>query len=150
MKWNIKRFSNLEAKEMYEILKVRNDVFVVEQRCIYQDIDDKDKSAYHIFAMDNDIVIAYLRVLEKGISYNEISIGRVLIDRNNRGKGLAKEIMLKAINFVETDLKEKVIRISAQEYLINFYSSLGFEIVSEAYLEDDIPHVEMLYKKAHH
>ncbi|WP_432661913.1 GNAT family N-acetyltransferase [Wukongibacter baidiensis] len=147
MKWEIKKFRELKLEELYEILKIRNTVFVIEQECIYQDVDDKDKEAYHLFAMEDDKVVAYLRILGRGISYNEASIGRVLIDNNYRGKGLARELMLKAISFVESDLNEDTIRISAQEYLINFYGSLGFKAVSDMYLEDDIPHVEMLYKK---
>ena len=109
-------------------------------------IDGKDNKSYHLFAKENGQIIAYLRILEKGVSYNEISIGRVLTDKKYRGKGLVKQMMIRAIGFIENNLKEKVIRIGAQEYLINFYSSLGFVRVSEVYLEDDIPHIEMLYK----
>lgn len=147
MKWHIKQFNELDPYEIYEILKVRNEVFVVEQKCIYQDIDDKDKSSYHLFAADKGVVIAYLRILEKGSSYDEISIGRVLIDKEYRSQGLAREIMLNAIDFIENNLGEDTIRISAQEYLTRFYCSLGFKIVSDMYLEDDIPHIEMLYRR---
>ncbi|SHK53367.1 GNAT family N-acetyltransferase [Tepidibacter formicigenes] len=147
MSWKIKKFEELNVEEIYEILKARNEVFVVEQECAYQDCDDKDKNAYHLFMKENDTISAYLRVLEKGISYDEISIGRVLVNKNYRKKGLARQMMLNAIDFIENKLNEKSIRISAQEYLINFYKSLGFEQVSDTYLEDDIPHVEMLYKK---
>lgn len=149
MNWEIKKFEELKTEELYEILKIRSTVFVIEQQCIYQDVDDRDKRAYHLFAMENGKVVTYLRILGKGISYSEVSIGRVLIDNNYRGRGLARELMLKAIDFIENDLKEEIIRISAQEYLINFYRSLGFKIVSDVYLEDDIPHIEMLYKKEH-
>jgi ElaA protein len=121
-------------------------VFVVEQQCIYEDCDGKDKKSYHLFAEHNGEILVYLRILEKGISYNEISIGRVLARENYRGNGFAKQMMLRAIEFIENNLNEKVIRISAQEYLLKFYSSLGFVRVSEGYLEDDIPHIEMLYK----
>ncbi len=149
MNWEIKKFKELKVEELYEILRIRNTVFVIEQQCIYQDVDDKDKNAYHLFAMENGKVVAYLRILGKGISYREVSIGRVLTNNNYRGKGLGKELMLKAIHFIENDLKEETIRISAQEYLLNFYGSLGFKSVSDMYIEDDIPHVEMLYKKGH-
>jgi len=88
-----------------------------------------------------------LRILEKGASYNEVSIGRVLVDSKHRGKGLAREMLLKAIDYIEEHLKEKEIRISAQEYLMDFYKSVGFIINSDGYLEDGIPHIEMLYKK---
>jgi ElaA protein len=90
-------------------------------------------------------VVAYLRVLEKGVSYPEISIGRVLVTEGNRRKGLARELMEIAIDFIKKDLGENRIRISGQLYLQAFYESLGFQTVSEVYLEDDIPHVEMLY-----
>jgi len=149
LNWEIKKFKELKVEELYEILRIRNTVFVIEQQCIYQDVDDKDKNAYHLFAMENGKVVAYLRILGKGISYREVSIGRVLTNNNYRGKGLGKELMLKAIHFIENDLKEETIRISAQEYLLNFYGSLGFKSVSDMYIEDDIPHVEMLYKKGH-
>lgn len=145
MKWKIKKFNELEVEEIYGILKLRNEVFVVEQQCIYQDCDGKDEKSYHLFAEENGKITAYLRILEKGVSYSEISIGRVLTKQEYRGKGLAKEMMLKAIEFIENGLNERKIRISAQEYLLNFYSSLRFQKISDVYLEDDIPHVEMLY-----
>jgi len=147
MKWAIKRFNQLNVNEVYEILKMRNEVFVVEQQCIYQDCDGKDPNGYHLFAREDGDVAAYLRILDKGMTFDEISIGRVIVAQSYRGKGIAKELMLRAIDFVENELGENVIRISAQEYLFDFYKSLGFEKISEAYLEDGIPHVEMLYKK---
>jgi ElaA protein len=146
MNWKIKKYNDLGVDELYEILKLRSEVFVVEQQCIYEDCDGKDKNSYHLFGEHNGEILVYLRILEKGISYNEISIGRVLARENYRGNGFAKQMMLRAIEFIENNLNEKVIRISAQEYLLKFYSSLGFVRVSEGYLEDDIPHIEMLYK----
>lgn len=140
----IKHFAELNTEEIYEIIKLRNEVFVVEQKCIYQDCDDRDKSSYHLFGIEDGKIIAYLRILQKGISYNEISIGRVLVDIDYRGRGLAREIMLKAIYFIKNNLNEKEIRISAQEYLTDFYKSLGFVINSNGYLEDGIPHIEMI------
>ena len=145
MDWKMKRFEELTTTELYEILRVRAEVFVVEQTCIYQDLDEKDKKAYHLFCEEEGKILAYLRILDKGVSYSEISIGRVLTTENNRKKGLAREMMKKAINFICKDLGEKQIRISGQLYLQVFYESLGFQTVSEMYLEDDIPHVEMLY-----
>lgn len=145
MNWKIKTFGELSNDEMYEILKLRSDVFVVEQNCIYQDCDGKDRSAYHLFAEENGEILVYLRILEKGVSYDEISIGRVLSNKKYRGKSLGKQMMIRAIEFIEVELNEKVIRISAQEYLLKFYSGFGFVKVSEGYLEDDIPHIEMLY-----
>lgn len=145
MEWKIKKFENLSIEEIYKMLKVRNEVFVVEQNCPYQDCDGKDTQAYHLFLEDSGDVIAYTRILEKGVSYDEASIGRFLVKEEYRGKGLAKEMLVRAINFVEESLKENSIRLSGQVYIKDFYKSNGFKEVSDTYLEDDIPHVEMLY-----
>lgn len=147
MNWNIKKFNQLKVEEIYKILALRNKVFIVEQECAYLDCDDKDLNSYHLFSEENGEVIACLRILKKGVSYDEISIGRVSVRKSYRGKGIAREMMLKAIGFIESNLKEDTIKIQAQAYLINFYSSLGFKAVSEEYLEDNIPHIDMLYKK---
>ena len=144
MNWKIKRFEEMTTTELYEILRVRSEVFVVEQTCIYQDLALKDKKAYHLFCENNGEIAAYLRILDKGVSYPEISIGRVLTRETNRRIGLAREMMQKAISFVEEELSEMQIRISAQLYLKQFYESLGFLITSEVYLEDDIEHIEMV------
>lgn len=146
MKWELKKFKELNVDEIYDILKLRNEVFIVEQECAYDDCDGKDRQAYHLFLKDNDKIAAYLRILEKDVSYNEISIGRVVVDKSYRGKGLAIEMVSKAINFIIENLHESEIRISAQAYLVDFYKNLGFKEVSEVYLEDDIPHMEMFYK----
>lgn len=146
MEWIIKTYDELTKDELYEILKKRIDVFVVEQNCPYDEIDNRDKDSYHIFLKKHMNVIAYLRILEPGISFENISIGRVLVDKNQRGNGLAIEMMNKAIDFIINNLRYNIIRISAQEYLIGFYENLGFEKVSNVYLEDDIPHVEMVYQ----
>lgn len=147
MNWELKKFKELNVEEIYRILKLRNEVFVVEQQCVYQDCDGKDEKAYHLYLEDNGKIIAYLRILNKGVSYDEIAIGRVLVHKNYRGKGIAREMMLKAINFIESNINETVIKLQAQEYLVNFYKSLGFKEISIVYLEDNIPHVDMLYKK---
>ncbi len=147
MDWIIKKFDELKAKNIYDILALRNEVFVVEQECAYLDCDYKDLNAYHLFLEQNNKIVAYLRILEKGISYDEISIGRVAINKDFRGKGLSREMMLKAIEFIENNLKETSIKIQAQSYLIKFYSSLGFKPTSEEYLEDNIPHIDMIYNK---
>jgi len=146
MNWEIKKFNELNVMELYNILKVRTDVFVVEQECPYSECDGKDIKSYHLYTKDGDDVIAYLRILPPGLSYEESSIGRVLVRKDNRGKGLAKEMMKIAMNFIKEDLKEYKIRLSGQEYLINFYKDLGFQVVSDMYLEDGIPHVEMIYQ----
>lgn len=140
----IKHFNELTAKELHDIFKLRSQVFVVEQNCIYQDIDDKDPSAWHLLQWENDELVTYLRILPKGISYDDVSIGRVISHPDYRGKGLSRNAFLKAFQFIQEVLNEKTIRISAQAYLKSFYGSLGFRQVSEEYLEDGIPHVEML------
>ncbi|AEB31055.1 conserved hypothetical protein [Carnobacterium sp. 17-4] len=147
MEWKIKTFNELSNDELYEIIKLRSEVFIIEQQCIYEEYDGKDKKAYHLFWEKDGEILAYLRILEKGVSFNEISIGRVLVTKKYRNKGLAKEMMSRALEFIEDNLNEKVIRISAQEYLLKFYLSLGFVKVSQVYLEDGIPHMEMLYNK---
>ncbi len=144
---SIKKFSELTVEELYNILKIRNEVFVVEQQCVYQDCDGKDQESYHLVAMDNERVIGYLRIPNKNVSYMEVSIGRVLVTADVRGKGIAKDIMANAIDFIINELKENKIRISAQSYLEEFYESLGFIKVSKEYLEDGIPHIEMLLKR---
>lgn len=147
MNWELKKFEELKVEEIYKILKIRNEVFIVEQQCAYQDCDGKDENSYHLYLEDNGEIIAYLRILKKGVSYDELSIGRVLVHKNYRGKGISREMMLKAIKFIELNLNEKEIKIQAQSYLVNFYGSLGFKETSSEYLEDNIPHIDMLYKK---
>lgn len=147
MNWVLKKFEELNIKELYKILQARNEVFILEQKCPYQDCDGKDEISYHLFLEDNEEILCYLRIIPKEIAYYEVSIGRVLVSKNKRKKGLAREMILIAIDFIERKLNEKSIRISAQKYLVNFYKSLGFEEVSDVYLEDGIEHVEMLYIK---
>ena len=145
MNWMIKKFDELSAKELYEILRVRAEVFVVEQACVYQDLDAKDASAYHIYLEDDHQILAYARILEKGISYPEVSIGRVLTMPPFRGNGWARRLLEAAISFVENTMGEEHIRISAQAYLLEFYKELGFLPVTDIYLEDGIEHIGMLY-----
>lgn len=147
MNWHVKEFNQLTTKELYEILKVRAEVFVVEQQCIFQELDSKDEVSYHLFIEDNSEIIAYLRILPPNISYSEAAIGRVLTKAEHRKKGISRKLVQNAINFVTDSLGEQTIRISAQAYLLKFYNDLGFESVSEVYLEDGIEHIEMLYKK---
>lgn len=145
MKWKVKHYNDLRADKLYDILKERVDVFVVEQDCPYPEIDGKDKDAYHLWAEKNGKIITYTRILLPGISYKEASIGRVLVRMDYRGKELGRELMERSIEYVKEEMGEEKIRISAQERLADFYISLGFEQVSEMYLEDDIPHIEMYY-----
>ncbi|WP_042277390.1 GNAT family N-acetyltransferase [[Clostridium] dakarense] len=147
MDWIIKTFNELTTDELYNILQLRNEVFIVEQECPYQDIDDKDRESYHLFLKKDNEVIAYSRILKKGVSYEQASIGRVIVKKDYRGGSIARDMLLKGISFIENNLNEKEIKIQAQAYLDKFYSSLGFEKTSDVYLEDNIPHMDMLYKK---
>ncbi|MBO3838683.1 GNAT family N-acetyltransferase [Streptococcus suis] len=147
MQWEIKAFDQLSLQELYGILTLRVDVFVVEQACPYPEVDDKDPNCLHLLGTDEGELVAYLRILPAGLSYDEVSIGRVVIKSSHRGKGLGRPMMEQAIHFITNEWKERQIKIGAQAHLEKFYSSLGFEPVSEVYLEDGIPHLDMLYTK---
>lgn len=146
MEWLVKKYEELTKDELYNIIKERVDVFVVEQQCPYPEIDGRDKESYHFFALDKDNIIVYLRILEPGISFKEASIGRVLVNKIYRRQGIGKEIIKRAIDFITNKLGYNIIRISAQEYLLDFYTELGFSKVSDVYLEDGIPHIEMVFE----
>lgn len=145
MTWKIKKFEELTTLELHNIVRERINVFVVEQNCIYEELDGLDLKSYHLFKEENNNVIAYLRIIPKGLVYNEVAIGRVLTVKEYRGNGIFTELMEKAINFIENELNEKSIKISAQEYLRKAYGKFGFKEVSEVYLDVNIPHVEMVY-----
>lgn len=143
--WQTKHFKDLSVDEYWEILHLRTEIFVVEQDCPYQEVDEKDKVSFHLFGKnENNKVIATSRVLPQGISYKEVSIGRVALKKEARGKGIADEMMLETFEFIISQFGKVSIRISAQEYLRNFYGKHGFKQVGEGYLEDNIPHIEML------
>ncbi len=144
--WKIKSFNELIATELYSILKARIDVFVVEQNCPYPDLDGYDKEAIHLWAEENGEALAYCRIFNKGIKYEVCSIGRVLTTENSRGKNLGRQLMKYAVETVENRFRTSEIRISAQDYLLKFYSEFGFEDTGIKYLEDDIPHTEMIRK----
>ncbi len=146
MNWKIKTFDELTTNELYAILRERVDIFVVEQQCAYRELDNFDQSSYHIYACDGKEIAAYARILPSGTAYPELSIGRVLVKESYRGRGLAVELMKRALDFIREELKEKVVRLQAQEYLLSFYGSLGFEKISEVYLDEGIPHADMLLK----
>ncbi|MFV8783761.1 GNAT family N-acetyltransferase [Microbulbifer sp. SA54] len=141
-------FDQLSAAELYEILRIRQEVFVVEQDCAYQDADGKDQCAWHLacwdYTTESPTLLAYLRVVFPGKKYPEPSIGRVLTTHSARGTGLGRELMRTAIENTQREYPESPIRISAQLYLEKFYTDLGFEQVSEPYDEDGIPHIEMV------
>ena len=144
--FSIKSFSELENKELYELLKLRTDVFVVEQDCPYPELDRKDYKAQHLMMWSEKEIIGYVRILPQGVSYpKDSSIGRVVIKKTYRGLKQGRPLMLQGMKYIKEIWKENSIRISAQKHLSKFYESLGFRQVSEEYLEDDIPHVEMLF-----
>lgn len=144
MTWSYKSFEELDGREMYELLKLRSLVFVVEQNCVFLDIDDKDQKSFHLLGYEGDTMLAYSRIVPAGVSYKEISIGRVVTHPLYRRKGLGKALMETSIAFIENHLGSQAIRIGAQVYLKSFYESFGFNTISEVYIEDGIPHVEML------
>jgi len=133
-----------ESLELHKIFKLRIDVFVVEQECPYEEIDNKDINAMHIYLKNKNDIVAYLRVLSPGMSYEEASIGRVLVNKKYRGKGYGRQIMKAGIDYCKSHYSGNI-KISAQAYLEEFYKSLGFEKASDIYLEDNIPHIDMIY-----
>lgn len=144
--WKSKAWDQLTRDEMYAIVSSRIEVFVIEQNCPYQDCDDKDQHSHHLWAEDlAGNVCAYLRVVHPGVSYKEISIGRVLTSASHRRTGLGRELMKRGMEMILAGFGQVPVRISAQVYLSDFYSDFGFCIVGEGYLEDNIPHIEMLY-----
>ena len=144
--WNIKNFEDLSTKELYKILKVRQEVFIVEQTCYYLDADGYDDKALHIWAETNGEIAAYCRIFSQGIKYPETSIGRVLTNTKYRNLKLGKTLINIALQAIETHFETSECRISAQDYLLEFYKSFGFENTGKKYLEDDIPHTEMVRK----
>lgn len=143
--WYKKPFGELTVDELYEIMKLRNEVFVVEQTCIYQDLDDKDKKSILIFAMDDGKCIATLRVIPAGVSYDVPSIGRVVVKQEYRHKGLSQKMMLDGIETAKEVFHAKEIRLSGQAYVRKFYEDLGFKAITDIYLEDGIEHYGFLY-----
>ncbi|WP_407411720.1 GNAT family N-acetyltransferase [Methanobrevibacter sp.] len=146
MDWFLKEFDELSLDELYEILKLRAEVFVVEQDCAYNDLDDKDQMALHLFLKDGGEIIAVSRILPENVAFEDMAIGRVIVKKEYRGHGIAKKIMQKAIDYIIKDLKKDKIRLSGQAYLVRFYEDLGFKKVSDVYLEDGIDHFEFSYE----
>jgi ElaA protein len=143
--WSIKKFDLLTPQELYNIMWLRNEVFVVEQNCVFQDADHKDEKSWHLMGCNEDKqLMAYCRLLPPGLSYEQPSIGRVVTNPDVRKEGAGRELMKKAIEQCSELFGEKDIKIGAQLYLLKFYSSLGFEQSGEVYLEDGIEHVEMI------
>lgn len=146
--WNCLLFQQLNVEQLYKLLQIRQEVFVVEQDCPYLDTDDKDQPAWHLWAEQNGQILGCTRILAAGIAYpNYASIGRVLTHSSARGTGLGKELMHRSIQKSKDLFPEQAIKISAQSYLKRFYEEFGFKQCSEEYLEDDIPHIGMLLEE---
>lgn len=148
LEWKYKSFKELTVDELYSILQLRNEVFSVEQNCVYQDADNKDQPAYHLCGWDGNTLAAYCRILPQGISYNHPSIGRVVTSPQHRKGGHGREMMHIAVKKTIEQFNDTTIIISAQLYLKKFYESIGFVQISDKYMEDGIPHIKMQFDKA--
>lgn len=142
MEIDVKRFEELSPAELYDILKIRVAIFCLEQNCLYQDLDGKDKQAYHVYIKENGEIKAYLRVLDRGISFDEVSIGRVLT--TERGAGFGNIILKEGLRVAKEKMNADKIRIEAQSYAKGYYEKFGFKQTSDEFLEDGIPHIEMI------
>ena len=140
----VKKFKDLTTQELYDILQLRSEVFVVEQDCVYQDIDSKDQKALHIIGYKNDRVVAYTRIFKPGDYFDLASIGRVVVSQKERDNKYGYDIMKASIKAIKDIFNESTIKISAQYYLKQFYSNLEFKQVGVEYLEDGIPHIAMV------
>ena len=142
---HVKPFKELNTTELYQVLQLRTEIFVVEQDCVYQDMDGKDQKALHVLGYKNSELVAYTRIFSPGDYFKEASIGRVVVKQSERKHKHGYEIMVSSINAIKLNFKTDKIRISAQTYLKRFYNNLGFNEVGEEYLEDGIPHIHMIY-----
>lgn len=143
MSWELKRFDDLTNKELYDALRLRVDIFVVEQTCPYPEIDGKDQESLHLMYKENGKIVAYARILPPGLSFDEASIGRIIVAESHRGTGLGHELLDQAIKASLAKYNQPI-KIGAQAYLEKYYEAAGFKTVSDVYLEDDIPHIDML------
>lgn len=146
MEWFVKSFSELSPDELYEILRLRSEVFVIEQKCIYQDMDRLDKQSIHLLGLYNGSLVAYARLLPPGVSYMEASIGRVVVSPAYRSMNFGRDLMKEAMRVCCQSFNVTSITISAQLYLLRFYRELGFHETGDPYPEDDIPHIKMVWK----
>lgn len=147
IKWEIKSFKGLSTDELYELLKLRTDVFVVEQNCPYTEIDGKDRhpETLHLIGKNKDEkIVAYSRILPPGLSFKQVSMGRVVVEKNSRGQGISDAMLKIALDQINRTWPNENVQISAQVYLKEFYESHGFKAVSKSYLEDGIPHIDMV------
>lgn len=144
----VKSFQKLTKEELYDVLQLRSEVFVVEQDCVYQDLDGKDQKALHVLGYENQKLVAYTRLFKANDYFDHASIGRVVVAKNKRHINYGIEIMTASIEAIHDIFQQKTIKISAQSYLKNFYEKFGFKKVGEEYLEDGIPHVEMILNQS--
>ena len=144
LQFKIKRFNELSASELYQLLQLRSEVFVMEQNCVYQDIDGKDEKALHLLGKIDNKVVAYSRIFKAKDYFDNASIGRVAIAEKFRAQKWGHQLMQEAISGIENNFGIQSITISAQLYLKKFYETHGFVQIGETYLEDGIPHIEML------
>jgi ElaA protein len=145
--WKYKSFEELTPAELYAAMELRNEVFVVEQNCVYQDADNKDQKSFHLMGWDADTLAAYCRILPPGLAFPTASIGRVLSAPAYRRTGCGRRLMQQAIDKTFATYDCRIITIGAQLYLQRFYESLGFQQISDPYLEDNIPHIEMQFTR---
>lgn len=143
MNFQVKYFQELTITELYEILQLRSEVFVVEQDCVYQDLDFKDQKSLHVFGLKNDKIVVYTRIFKPGDYFECASIGRVVVQENERKFGFGHDVMKASIIAIKNHFNVDEITISAQVYLKKFYESHGFKKVGDGYLEDGIPHIRM-------
>lgn len=143
MNFQVKYFQELTITELYEILQLRSEVFVVEQDCVYQDLDFKDQKSLHVFGLKNDKIVVYTRIFKPGDYFECASIGRVVVQENERKFGFGHDVMKASIKAIKNHFNVDEITISAQVYLKKFYESHGFKKVGDGYLEDGIPHIRM-------
>lgn len=142
------KFEDLSLQQLYDTLQLRSEVFVVEQDCVYQDIDNYDQIATHILAYDNNTLVAYSRILPPKSYFEESSIGRIIVKQSYRKQNLGHDLMTYSLSFTDKNYPDQIVKISAQQYLIDFYNSHGFKAKGEGYLEDGIPHIAM-YRVVH-
>ncbi len=144
LQWNLKKFDELSNKELYRILKLRMEVFVLEQECLYPELDDKDFACLHLWAEQEGSILAYTRLVPPGLSYPQASIGRVIVAEQARGTGLSQQLMISSIESVAKEFGVNDIQIGAQFHLKSFYEKLGFEQVSDPYPDYGILHIDMI------
>ena len=141
IKWICKEYKDLSTDELYSILRVRQEVFILEQNCNYLDTDNYDQYSQHLLGYESDKLVAYMRIVKPGKIYSDVSFGRILVKKEFRNKGLGIELMKKGLDLFPPT---QVIVMSAQLYLERFYHIFGFKSVGEVYLEDEIPHIKMI------